>query len=149
MKYIQILIIILLISCKSNNSTKEHINSNIEEDVYHVYKIDSLRNYYLVYAKKNDGLFKIVSKKQKNNLEIIKIGSSYKFKLTPIGLSNVNKNDKVMNSLDRKNPCYKFSDSTEICLERYIGELYITKSLIGLSFDKNAKEIEPREISNW
>lgn len=54
-----------------------------EKPLYKVYKIDSIRNYYLIYVRKKDTLYKIVSEKTALiNCNLIRINQEYDFKLT-------------------------------------------------------------------
>ena len=66
-------------------------NNPLTSDVYKIVEIDSLRNYYLIYAQRSDSLFKIVSKKAQNNdsfCERIKTGLSYRFSLNSMSVIN-------------------------------------------------------------
>ena len=50
--------------------------------LYKVYKIDSVKNYYLIYARRGDSLFKIVSEKMKvAQCSCISQGNGYRFQL--------------------------------------------------------------------
>ena len=92
MKTILILSSILLISllglifqnsCKQDLLSRNHFNSKTLN--YKVYKLDTINNYYIIYAKKQDSLFKIISKKDSSiNCKMIKINNCYKFKLHSI-----------------------------------------------------------------
>ncbi len=53
----------LLFCCKSMVYTSQNHFSK-SADSYKVFKIDSINSYYLIYAEKNDTLYKIVSKKE-------------------------------------------------------------------------------------
>lgn len=120
---------LLVSSCKSkdiaiNNSSKQ----------YSVYKIDSLNNFYLIYAKKDKELYKIVSKKVRDNRcnKVIKVGLSYDFIL-----HSINKNAPVIggvkiapiNSADIN--CYQLDKETSIRKEAGINDLYLADNIIG------------------
>ncbi len=108
---------------------------------YYVYKIDSINNYYLVYAKKNDSLFKIISEKTvTKSCTIIKEKKYYSFELVsfrdnPPKLNGVSLSP--FNYLEVK--CFMFNDSTEICFERKIHDFHFTKNLKGLCYIENSK----------
>ena len=81
MRYILILISLILVACASHKmDSKSSIKNNIA--TYNVYKIDSINTYYLIYAKKNDSLYNIVSKKEVvKSGNKIQLNSSYAFNL--------------------------------------------------------------------
>lgn len=138
------LLIIILISCKSNklgkNENDKNINSS-ELNNYAIYKIDSLNSYYLIYAKNGESLYKIVSKKTGlYNCNKIELNSNYLLKLRPmrvikpiVGAGEI----QPINYLDFADPCRKFDDSTKICIERYMKDLYFADNIKGLCFIKN------------
>lgn len=141
MKKYFVLLVIIIVSCKSyksNNNLENIAVSNL--DNYNVYKIDSLNSYYLIYAKRENLLYKIVSKKANCNYEKIKIDSNYKLKLRPMNimkLKNLPSNDQPMNYLDFIDSCQKLDDSTKVCLERYMTDLYYVDNMKGLCIIKN------------
>jgi hypothetical protein len=105
---------------------------------YKVYKIDSINNFYLIYAKKNDSLYKIVSKKEGiGNCNRIQEGKVYDFKLharsenrTIDGIKILPQNSLLVN-------CFSYDDSTKICLERdSINDLHYAENIKGLCFIK-------------
>lgn len=104
-----------------------------EEPVYKVYKIDSINNYYLVYAKRAAMKYKIVSvkAKAKNRYAKIVIGGDYKFRLHS-RFEHLNKFGDPL--LRTQVNCYFYDDSTAICLERKdsIYDLYQANNLRGL-----------------
>jgi len=76
-KYITLFIFI--ISCKQLKIEKRQ---SINQDFYKISKIDSINNVYLIYAKKKDSIFKILSLKEDfSNFNKIEVGKSYDFKL--------------------------------------------------------------------
>lgn len=132
MKNICIFLGILFISC---TSYKQQKTSKLE-NLYHVYKLDSINNYYLIYAKKQDTIYKVVSKKEKlANCKMININSDYEFtlhsmrdsapvingiKMTPVNYMDIN--------------CYQFDENTSICKEKDIYDLYFSDNIKGLCF---------------
>ncbi|WP_333696038.1 hypothetical protein [Flavobacterium sp.] len=131
-------VIILLSSCNRGfvkNSEKLVVDTS-KDSIFTVRKIDSINDYYIVYLKKADDWFKVVSKKDssgdsRNKIEIEK---SYFFNLYSLW------NEKlIINGIDvslSKTPnvqCIGFDEKTSICLERdSINDLFIAKNLKGL-----------------
>lgn len=140
-KYLLILAISmeLLNSCKSAKSnlvTSKEFTNLVN---YKIYKIDSINNYYLIYAKKENLIYKIVSKKVNGDCEKLKINFEYNLKLQPMGIMKPNIDDpkkRPMNYLDFIDPCRKFDNDTKICLERYMTDLYFSENLKGLCLIK-------------
>lgn len=129
-----LIILFAIISCTNYTNIKD-----ISKE-YTIEKIDSLNSYYLIYAKKNNSLFKIVSKKDYiRGHRKIKIGSNYKLylqsrksqapvingvKISPINIIDI--------------MCYNYDNNTEICTDEKngISDLYSTKNLKGLYYIK-------------
>ena len=106
---------------------------------YKITKIDSINDWYVIYAKRGKNVYKIVSKKEKNCSDSlkIKVGNAYKFHLisrkhNPLKIGNIVV--KPQNSLDIQ--CYSYDKDTEICIEIENGiyDLYNTDNLIGLCY---------------
>ena len=113
------------------------------DSIFTVRKIDSINNYYFIYAKRNNKWFKIVSKKEKNiRNNKIKINTDYRFSLHSIW------NEKVMiggiNVSPSQTPyvtCLGFEEKTMICIERdSINDLFSSKNLNGLNYIKNKEK---------
>ncbi len=131
-----------LASCAQKISSKksDQFTSTAKSDsIFTVRKIDSINNYYLIYAKRDNRWFKIVSKKEstmRNNR--IKINTDYKFSLHSIW------NEKIMiggiNVSPSQTPhvtCLGFDEKTTICIERdSINDLFSSKNLKGLNYIK-------------
>jgi hypothetical protein len=107
-------------------------------DNYEVIKIDSINSYYLIYSKKNDSIFKIVSHKpliKVKKCNRIKMGSDYPFLLHSI-LDNLPAGFK--NLSPKRNPqinCVGFDESTSICVEEgMVRDLFSADNLQGLCF---------------
>lgn len=123
-------LVFLFLSCKTQNNTQNEQAIN----TYEVYKIDSINSYYLIYVKQQNNLFKIISKKRINNCNEIKVNSFYKFHLISYGLSAPVTGDAKwtpVNSNEFKN-CIELDDSTKVCKERYMNDLYYSDDIIGL-----------------
>jgi hypothetical protein len=119
-------------------SKAEKNNSLIRElqVAYRVYRIDSINTWYLIYARKGDSLYKIVSKKiEIEGCHKIEVGNHYDFHLhsriygyTIAGKKILPQNTLLVN-------CFSFDDSTNICLERdSINDLHYADNIKGLCF---------------
>jgi hypothetical protein len=133
LKVSSLFLILAIVSCISINKTTGQLK-NVSAQ-YYVYKIDSINNYYLIYAKKTDSLYKIVSKKEKiRNCDFIHIGQSYGFVLESVWNHDIIINGK--NVSPRMTPhieCVGFDNVTSICLEKdSINDLHIAKNVRGL-----------------
>ena len=108
---------------------------------YEVYNIDSVNNFYLIYVKKTDSIFKIVSSKTtNNNCEIIKLNQKYNFSLhsiwtKPIMIGNINASPSQTPEVTG----LYFDDITIIRIDRENGiyDLYNCDNLQGLCYLKN------------
>lgn len=139
MKNIILLLSILFVSCgKSSLMNKEN---DLKLTSYKVYKIETINDYYLIYASKNDSLFKIVSKKDLSalNCSKIRLNNYYNFKL-----HSRRENAPVINGV-KMDPvnylvinCYKYDKDTEICIDAKNGifDLYYADNVKGLCFIK-------------
>lgn len=136
MKYTIILVcFILFITCVSSRRNKYEI---IESPFfYKVYKIDSIHNYYLLYAKKEDSLYKIVSEKQIiKEGEKIQVGEKYPFKLHS-RLSDFRIGNVTIPTKNTNVDCFAFDSLTYICLEGdSIRDLYYADNIKGIYFIK-------------
>lgn len=131
-----------LASCAQKVNTKksgQFTNITESDSIFTVRKIDSINNYYLIYAKRDNKWFKIVSKKENDmRTNRIKINNDYKFSLHSIW------NQKIMiggiNVSPSQTPhvtCLGFDEKTAICIERdSINDLFSSKNLKGLSYIK-------------
>lgn len=135
-KYITLIMLIAVIFTSCLSQKREATRST-----YNVYKIDSIDNYYLVYAKKGDSLFKIVSKK-----ENVKKGK--RIELNKIYLMNLHSRKSEAPTINGVKiapvtiidvMCYNFENDTKICTDRKVGiyDLYTTPNLRGLLYIKN------------
>lgn len=127
-------IIFISLSCKSSLPVIENKN------LYEVYKIDSINEYYLIYAKRGDSLFKIVSKKEAADKQQERmVHKSYPLKLhsrrenlPTIGGIKL----EPVNYLDVE--CFAYDKSTTICIERdSINDLHYAENIKGKYFIKN------------
>jgi hypothetical protein len=151
MKNITILNICLFFLIFSNAcNTKRLINEKEEKEESVVTKIDSINNFYIIYASKNNSKFKIISpkntkKKIKNCVEIA-IENSYNFILKS-GLEARKESPPIIGGIKLEPAnyldihCYSYDDDTFICIEpeKGIYDLYSCENLVGLCFIKSKK----------
>lgn len=82
-----IAVILLLANPQKNKNNYNASSNSSRRDCYRVYKIDSINNYYLIYAKKEKQKYKIISEKvgiESHVGELIQSKSCYKFNLEDI-----------------------------------------------------------------
>ena len=115
------------ISCRTNYPYR---NSRDASRDFVVNKIDSISDCYLIYARRNDTLFKIISqKKTSQSCNRIVVNSRYAFSLVPILYDGA-----VKISSNNIGGVY-VNDSTIIRVEGdSVRELYTSKNIKGLCF---------------
>lgn len=103
--FIFLLVFLYFISCKCIKA-EEKINSGLiatekrdsKYNLFKIVKIDSIENVYLIYAKKNDSIFKIASKKMNMdthcNSKLI-TDSIYRLKIKSVFADNFNQRRKI------------------------------------------------------
>lgn len=128
------IIILLGVFCIACNTSYK--TSVVNKDLYNVYKIDSINDYYLIYAKKKENLFKIVSEKDyTRNCDIIKKGQEYNFKLNSLTSQSPTINGIKTAPVTIVNVmCHEFKKDTRICTDRENGiyDLYFAENVKGL-----------------
>lgn len=133
--YLSIICFLSLCGCSNYTYSKSKYDS-----LYKVYKIDSINSYFVVYAEKAGGIYKIVSKKNVDKCKSkIVPDRYYHFELVsiwnqPTMINGVN----VSPSITPNVTCLGFDDSTRICIEREnsINDLYEARNLKGLCIIK-------------
>ncbi|PNQ74858.1 hypothetical protein C1T31_01605 [Hanstruepera neustonica] len=138
------ILILILISCKGSQIDHELKSNQVDlfkEIRAKVYKIDSIENYYLVYASKDNYNYKIVSKMVSNeDCNQVKLDSMYSFKIRSLILpepkTNKNSNYSKPVNYDDFQKCVYMEDFTKICTEVRIKDILISKNLIGLCHRK-------------
>ena len=123
----------VLVACAESKLTQPNRSIPI---AYRVYKIDSINNYYLIYVKKSDSIYKIVSQKDAiNNCRTIKKNGYYAFKihssLSSFKIGNLLVTPKGSDIVN----CFAYDKSTNICFEGdSIRDLYYADNIKGLCF---------------
>ncbi len=135
MRALIILLSLMILSCR-NAKNIDNTNRNL---LYKVIKIDSINKWKIIYATRNDSLFKIVSKNyENNNCAKIQKKHFYAFQLNSRKENAPEINGlklKPVNYLDIE--CYGFDENTRICIEpkKGIYDLYFAKNLKGLCIE--------------
>lgn len=127
-KSIIISVLLILACCKTKTTSNLIIDKN-EISTYKIKKIDSIENVYIIYARKTDSLFKIVSvKTESNDCKKIEVGKSYNFELKTAFIN------KTTSPLHLAGIIYH---NTPINLERdSINDIYTSVNLKGLCYEK-------------
>jgi hypothetical protein len=124
-------------TCQIDKNSLDYSKSKLIEikPLYKVYKIDSINSWYLIYAKKIDSVYKIVSRKEiVMNCSKIQINKEYHFKLISWFPSNQKGLDISFKSIPHL-AGYGFDDSTTITLEKdSINDLMYAENVRGLCF---------------
>ena len=138
MKYI--LVFFLLAACSSAKKMFPPPDVSVDNSKYEVSKIDSLNNYYFIYLKRSDSVFKLVSqKKVVLNCQKIEIKRKYIFELIsiwnqPIMINGVDVSPSTTPHVN----CIGLDNTTKVCLERSSGinDIFYAKNLTGLCIVK-------------
>ena len=131
---LSILLLLSLLACV--NKTVVNNRSTKNSGKFKIVKIDSVNNWYLIYAKKDHSMYKIVSQKSFVAIAAIKIKKkhSYFLELKSV-MGNIHYGDhKFVGVVD----CIRFDSITSICIERpKMLDLYTSQNLKGLYLSKD------------
>jgi hypothetical protein len=125
--------LMLFISC----TVPKYISSNHSRDLYKIIKIDSIRGVYILYATKNDSVYKICSVKEQQEAfcdRIIK-GHFYHFILKSLIIKEINgqTTTNMMLHIDGM----QIADAIITLESKSRRELYKAENIKGLCFLKN------------
>ncbi|WP_333625470.1 hypothetical protein [Sphingobacterium siyangense] len=114
-----IMLILLFYACASVGNLK---HNSLEGAYYLINSIDSINNWYMIYAARNDSLFKIVVQKESTTSyeckKIIKVEGRYKLTLHPRKKEILKIHGFIVNPINCLDvQCYTYDDKTEICIE--------------------------------
>ncbi len=126
----------------SNKAMRGNNQYAFTDSSYLVYKIDSVNSYYIIYAKKDGGRYKIVSKKENiDKCKCIKINENYNFLLHSGLSSKVRIGNLSFSPNETKEvTCFAYDKTTTICLEGdTIKDLYYADNIKGLCFVNNVR----------
>lgn len=130
-------VVLVVLSCHTALTAIKNKNEpHVLDAKYRVTKIDTVNDYYFVYAKKQDTLYKIVSKNEGVGEECneIVIGKEYRFELESIWRKNIKINGvNVSPSGIPHVNCLSLDERTDVCLERdSINDIFKSNNLKGL-----------------
>ncbi|WP_454881510.1 hypothetical protein [Sphingobacterium detergens] len=133
-----IILILLFCACASMGSLR---HKSQKGPYYIIDSIDSINNWYTIYASKNDSIFKIVVHKELDaNYEckkMIEVGTCYKLVLHSRKKEVLKINGIIVNPVNNLDvQCYTYDDNTEICIEpkKGIYDLFHTPNIRGLCY---------------
>jgi len=138
-----LLIIISLLLINYGLSTKEVRSASFFETklsernnpIFKIIKIDSIENIYLVYAERNDSIFKIMSLKEKySNCRPIKLGELYNLKIISWFLPEEIHVRMRVTGVKFGNVIVKMERDS------IVSDLFLTKNLEGLCYVSNPIE---------
>lgn len=134
MKKLILILLILIYSC----STKKIVTNSYKAN-YLITEIDSLDNYYILYAKNiEDGYnYKIISEKDVGNCEnLIKVGKEYLLNTESIFVLKIKENNKIVEMTNHVNIDCIILGKTKICKEydKGIVDVYKSTNLKGLCY---------------
>lgn len=108
-------------------------HANINEDIYEVYRIDSVNSFYIIYCSKDTQKYKIVSEKKdilSNDFVRVEVGGFYNLILK--SFPDKSSENPLTNNSSLLISCYMFDKDTEICREPGINGLFTSPNLVGL-----------------
>lgn len=132
--FLLIVFVLMLLNCAPKRTSQEMHDS----EKYTVYKIDSINSYYLVYLTYRKNSFKVISKKESSSsCRPIKVGDQFNLFFLDRLIKEedyIPKDFKTISALSFVPDCIKLDDSTEICRDRGMDNIYLSKSLRGLCY---------------
>lgn len=134
MRYLFIYLFII-VSC---NGQQKVLNNQVNTKEYFVYKIETVSNYYIIYAKKEDSIFKIVSKKESiTECNSIKINNNYNFDLYSQSSVTLITGEIIAPVSIYDVVCHTFENDIKICTDRKNGiyDLFYSRNLKGLCIE--------------
>lgn len=127
-----ILIIVILLGCGTANLDSS--SSNVK---FKIIRIDSIGNYNLIYAMRNDSIFKIASKKSyKTDCKNIKVNKYYSLNLIS-SLGDIKVGEFTYSQKNHYVNCFAYDSITTICYENgCVRDLFHMENINGLCLDK-------------
>ncbi|MGI9582968.1 hypothetical protein ACR1PO_17360 [Chryseobacterium sp. RRHN12] len=133
--FLIIVFVLMLLNCGPKIKISQEMH---DSGKYTVYKIDSINSYYLVYLTYRKNSFKVISKKESSSsCRLIKVGDQFNLFFLDRLIKEENyipKDFKTISTLSFVPDCIKLDDSTEICRDRGMDNIYLSKSLRGLCY---------------
>jgi hypothetical protein len=125
-----IIFVITITFCAPLRSTQDQAHH------YTVSRLDSIGNFYLIYAMRNDSIFQIASGKTRStNCDPLEVNGKYVFKLKSrifIGEVNGTKITRATNDLVK---CIGLDRVTTVCFDdNCVQDLFYTENIAGLCY---------------
>jgi hypothetical protein len=139
MKSLVVLLAVLIFSCSFfNKELQQTTKGDNEKEYYKILKIDSLNNIYIIYVRKVDSLFKILSLKESTKrCNSIEVDRYYPLKLSSLFPKKfLGKHDLSPESLPYVSGVVFHGTSVQIEKDS-INDLHIAENLKGLCFIMN------------
>jgi len=107
-----------------------------QRSYYSVSRLDSIGNYYLIYAMRNDSVFQIASEKKRvANCDPIRVNSKYLFKLKSRIFTGEVNGKGITNATHDLVKCVGLDHDTEVCFDdNCVQDLFYTKNMEGLCY---------------
>ena len=124
-------------ACSSSKEVTQEVNADSK---YYIRKIKNKNSWCIIYAEKQDTLFKIVvgtSNVINDDCKEIAVGKYYDFELKSKRENAPKINGVGMNPINYLDiECYSYDEETDICIEpkKGINDLYYTEDLLGLYY---------------
>ncbi|WP_298900947.1 hypothetical protein [uncultured Psychroserpens sp.] len=135
MKYLIITIVIVFTFGSDTRNVKKDQIQNSKKN-YKVFKIDSIGSFYLVYLRKGNLNYKVISEKlkKKESSDLIEVGEEYNLSLYSIFNQKLKINNKEVRVVPLIANCVQFEKDINICKEKDLGinDLHYTPDLRGL-----------------
>ncbi|WP_455584679.1 hypothetical protein [Bacteroides sp.] len=129
---------ILLILCWSYKGTAQITREKTPDYSLKINRINNIKSYYIIYAQRNDSVFKIVSRKQdnsNNSCKKIEVGKSYLLNLRVIFPLDSIWGFKIMNPLDVSDMVLEEGVTIKIEKSSHY-KIYESENLNGLYYDE-------------
>lgn len=111
-------------------------NTIDQEDFYIVTRIDSVGNFFLIYAIRNDSIFEIASKKTKVvDCDQLKVDKKYFFKLRSRIFTGEIDGGKIADVTNDLVKCIGLDRETTVCFDdNCVQDLFYTENIEGLCY---------------
>lgn len=125
-----IILIIAMSFCAPLRRTIDH------KAYYTVTKLDSIGNYYLIYAMRNDSTFQIASEKTRVvNCDQLKVNSKYLFELKSRIFTGEVNGRKITTATNDLVKCVGLDRDTIVCFDdNCVQDLFYTENIEGLCY---------------
>ncbi len=131
------LILILLLFATSFCTVPQE-QGDLSQD-YMITKIDSIGNYYSVYAMRNDSIFQIASKKSSvKNCNLLQVNGRYQLSLRSMLFVGEKDGINITRATNDLVKCVGVDETTSICFDDdSVQDLFYTDNLNGLCYIEN------------